>query len=86
MKQESHLVSALVSLALLSGCGGGTSVEHHDPDHAYGTVEMAADSTRWPANPETTEGIRGMQALVGGFPANGLKNICSALRSMPGWR
>lgn len=72
MKHAAHFVSALVSLALLFGCGGGTSVEHHVPDHAHGTVEMASDSARWSANPETTEGIRGMQALVGGYPANGL--------------
>jgi hypothetical protein len=36
---------------------------------------MAADSTRWPANPETTEGIRGMQALVEGYPANGVSSV-----------
>lgn len=75
MKHAVHLVYALIPLVLLFGCGGGTSVEHHDPDHAHGTVEMAADSTRWPANPETTEGIRGMQALVEGYPANGVSSV-----------
>ena len=74
MKHEGHLACALVFLVLLFGCGGGTSEEHHAPDHAHGAVEMAVDSTRWQANLETTEGIRGMRALVEGYPANGMSS------------
>ena len=36
------------------------------------TSAASADSARWKANPETTEGIRGMSALVEGHPGNGL--------------
>lgn len=40
-------------------------------EHAA-TAAVNADSARWQANAETTEGIRGMRALVDGYPANRL--------------
>ncbi|MCB0783366.1 MAG: hypothetical protein KDB87_10680, partial [Flavobacteriales bacterium] len=36
-------------------------------------IEATRDAQgRWPANAATTEGVRGMQALVVGYPDNGL--------------
>lgn len=61
---------------LLIGCGGGTAHEHehhHTAMHEHaGTAAATTDSARWQANSGTTEGIRGMLALVDGYPANGL--------------
>ncbi|MBL8011879.1 MAG: hypothetical protein JNJ64_14840 [Flavobacteriales bacterium] len=62
----------MIASALLSSCAGGTVHEHPQKGPAHAGTPAAVDSVRWQANPETTEGIRGMQALVDGLPGNGL--------------
>ena len=71
MKHSIHLLGFLASVAMLFGCG--TSEEQHAAGHAHdGASAAVADSGRWQANAETLDGIHGMQALVAGYPANGL--------------
>lgn len=72
MKHTIPLLSALTSIAILFGCG--TSEEQHAADHTHGVAPTHTNGGRWPANPETTEGIHGMQALAEGYPGNGLSS------------
>lgn len=51
----------------------GTAVPEASERTARPTTVLARDAQgRWPANTATTEGVRGMQALVEGYPDNGL--------------
>ena len=73
MKNPGLLLGALSSLALLFGCGGTAPDEHGAADHEHHDKAVEhMNSERWQANPETTDGIQGMQALADGYPANGL--------------
>lgn len=71
MKNDFRLLAALTSATVLLSCG--SSSEQRAEDHVLdGASTQVEDSVRWQANPETIEGIRGMQALVAGYPSNGL--------------
>lgn len=72
MNGRSIFGSMLIGSVLLLGCGGDTMPGHRHDDPAQGSGTAAVDSARWQANPETTEGVHGMQALVDGYPGNGL--------------
>lgn len=62
----------LITAVLLTGCGGSGTGGRQHRDAVHDSTVAVAGNDRWRANPETFEGIRGMQALADGFPANGL--------------
>ena len=69
MKRERTCLMAVWLLAMACGTAA--------PDAAERTTSPTKEATRdaqgrWPANAATTEGVRGMQALVEGYPDNGL--------------
>ncbi|MBK6628225.1 MAG: hypothetical protein IPJ87_07320 [Flavobacteriales bacterium] len=75
MKERLISGNALIATVLLFGCGDGKVLEHQHDGTAHDSSTAAVDSLRWQANPETTEGIRSMQALVEGLSRNGLSGI-----------
>lgn len=53
-------------------------VHDHQMEEQFVAVELD-DGKKWAANPETTEGVRNMQALIGNAESAGNKELSDAL-------